>query len=62
MSAGTYWKREIQAADKCSPKRGAERRTDRLRSVLRRLDPAVANRAWREYADAVERLINNYSR
>lgn len=62
MSGSAYWTKEIRAATARSPKRGFEKRVDRLRGVLRRVDPVVANRAWREASDDVDRLIARYSR
>ncbi|WP_042422225.1 hypothetical protein [Streptacidiphilus anmyonensis] len=63
MAAGSaYWAGVIRKADKESPKRGFERRADRLRSVLQHVDPVVATRAWREAGDALQTLLNRYDR
>ncbi|MDR3081045.1 MAG: hypothetical protein LBV60_08975 [Streptomyces sp.] len=62
MSGSTYWTKEIKRAQKRSPKEGATRRMDRLRSVLRDLDPVVANRAWGEIGDALQRITDRYSK
>jgi hypothetical protein len=35
---------------------------DRLRSTLRDLDPVVANRAWGEIGEALQRITDRYSR
>lgn len=61
MSGSTYWPREIKRADKRSPKEGATRRLDRLRSTLRDLDPVVANRAWGEIGEALQRITDRYT-
>lgn len=61
MGGSAYWSREIKRAAARSPKAGAVRRLDRLRSVLRQLDPVVANRAWREVGDALQIIIDRYS-
>ncbi|MFE7958682.1 hypothetical protein [Streptomyces sp. NPDC057413] len=62
MGGSAYWTKEIKRADARSPKEGATRRLDRLRGVLRDLDPAVANRAWREVGDALQQITDRYSR
>lgn len=62
MSGTTYWTKEIKRKDRVSPKEGAVRRLDRLRSVLRDLDPVVANRAWGEIGDALQRITDRYSK
>ncbi|MCX4786487.1 hypothetical protein OG369_09915 [Streptomyces sp. NBC_01221] len=62
MSGFAYWPKEIKRADRRSPKEGATRRLDRLRSTLRDLDPVVANRAWSEIGDALQRITDRYSR
>jgi hypothetical protein len=62
VSGSTYWTKEIKRAQKRSPKEGATRRMDRLRSVLRDLDPVVANRAWGEIGDALQRITDRYSK
>lgn len=62
MSGSKYWTGEIKRADKKSPKEGAVRRMDRLRSALRDLDPVVANRAWREIGDALQGITDRYSK
>lgn len=62
MSAAAYWNKTIKASTARSPKQGALKRLDRLRGVLMRLDPVVANRAWREVCDALDRIIERYSR
>ncbi|WP_030888292.1 hypothetical protein [Streptomyces sp. NRRL S-1868] len=56
-----YWAQEIKKAERRSPKEAAARRLDRLRSVLRRIDPALANRAWREVGDSVQRITDRYT-
>lgn len=61
MRGATYWPKEIKQKDRVSPKTGAIRRLDRLRSVLRDLDPEMANRAWREVGDALQRITDRYS-
>lgn len=61
MRGAAYWPKEIKQADRISPKTGATRRLDRLRSVLRDLDPVVANRAWREVGDALQAITDRYS-
>lgn len=61
VRGSAYWQREIKRKDRVSPKTGTLRRIDRLRSVLRGLDPVLANRAWRELGDAVDRLTDRYS-
>ncbi|MFF5638252.1 hypothetical protein [Streptomyces sp. NPDC012825] len=62
MSGSTYWTKEIRRADGRSPKEGATKRLDRLRGVLREVDPAVANRAWREVGDALQKITERYTR
>lgn len=62
MSGSMYWPKEIKRADRRSPKEGATRRLDRLRSALRDLDPVVANRAWTEIGDALQQITERYSR
>ncbi|MEU2179876.1 hypothetical protein [Streptomyces thermolilacinus] len=62
MSGSAYWSKEIRKADQRSPKEGAAKRMDRLRGVLRDLDPAVANRAWREVGDAIQKITDRYTR
>lgn len=61
MRGAAYWPKEIKRKDRVSPKEGALRRLDRLRSTLRDLDPVVANRAWREVGDALQRITDRYS-
>ena len=61
MRGAAYWPKEIKRKDDMSPKTGAVRRLDRLRSVLRDLDPVVANRAWREVGDALQAITDRYS-
>jgi len=61
VSGTTYWAKEIKRKDRVSPKEGAVRRLDRLRSVLRDLDPVVANRAWSEVGDALQRITDRYT-
>lgn len=61
MRGAAYWPKEIKQKDRVSPKEGATRRLDRLRSVLRDLDPVVANRAWREVGDALQRITDRYT-
>lgn len=60
MSGSTYWSREIKRADARSPKAGAVRRLDRLRSRLAGLDPVVADRAWRDISDALQQIADRY--
>ncbi|MFJ3878047.1 hypothetical protein ACIPW5_11365 [Streptomyces sp. NPDC090077] len=62
MSGSAYWAKEIKRRDAKSPKEGAIRRLDRLRSELRDLDPVVANRAWREVADVLQAITDRYAR
>ncbi|WP_434600215.1 hypothetical protein [Streptomyces sp. A5-4] len=62
MSGSAHWTKEIRKADKRSPKEGATKRLDRLRGVLRGVDPVVANRAWREVGDSLQRITDRYSR
>lgn len=62
MSGSPYWPKEIKRADARSPKDGATRRLDRLRSQLRDLDPVIATRAWREIADALQLISDRYSK
>ncbi|MEU5772688.1 hypothetical protein ABZ819_05205 [Streptomyces venezuelae] len=61
MHGAAYWPKEIRRADRISPKTGATRRLDRLRGTLARLDPVVANRAWREVGDALQRITDRYT-
>jgi hypothetical protein len=61
VSGSTYWPTEIKRADRRSPKAGATRRLDRLRSTLRDLDPVVANRAWGEIGEALQRITDRYT-
>lgn len=61
MSGSTYWPKEIKRLDKRSPKAGAIRRLDRLRSISRSLDPVVANRMWGEARDALQPIIDRYT-
>lgn len=61
MRGAAYWPKEIKRKDGVSPKEGAIRRLDRLRSTLRDLDPVVANRAWREVGEALQRITDRYS-
>ncbi|MCY0959961.1 hypothetical protein [Streptomyces sp. H27-H5] len=60
--SSNYWTKEIKRADTTSPKTGATRRMDRLRSTLRQVDPVIANRAWQEAADALQRITERYTR
>ncbi|MFI8287420.1 hypothetical protein ACIF84_30780 [Streptomyces albidoflavus] len=62
MSGSAWWNREIRKADKASPRQGAFKRMDRLRGQLQRLDPEVANRAWREVGDSLQRITDRYTR
>lgn len=62
MSGSAYWSKEIRKADARSPKEGATKRLDRLRGVLREADPVVANRAWREVGDALQKITERYTR
>ncbi|MGW6531444.1 hypothetical protein [Streptomyces venezuelae] len=61
MRGAAYWPKEIKRADRSSPKMGALRRMDRLRSTLQHLDPVMANRAWREVGDALQRITDRYT-
>jgi hypothetical protein len=60
--SSNYWTKEIKRADAASPKTGATRRMDRLRSILRQVDPVIANRAWQEAADALQHITERYTR
>lgn len=62
VRASTYWTKAIGAASRRSPKEGAEKRMDRLRGVLRGVNPVVANRAWREVGDALDNITTRYTR
>ncbi|GHH58032.1 hypothetical protein [Streptomyces candidus] len=62
MRGAAYWPTEIKRKDRVSPKAGAIRRLDRLRSVLRDLDPELANRAWREVGAALQSITDRYAR
>jgi hypothetical protein len=62
VGGSAYWTKEIKRAETRSPKEGAIRRLDRLRSVLRDVDPVVANRAWREVGDALQQITARYTR
>lgn len=62
MSGSAYWAKELKRKDAKSPKEGATRRMDRLRSALRDLDPVVANRAWREVGDALQAITDRYAK
>lgn len=62
MSGSAYWAKELKRRDAKSPKEGAVRRLDRLRSTLRGLDPVVANRAWREISDALQAIHDRYAK
>ncbi|RNG31098.1 hypothetical protein [Streptomyces botrytidirepellens] len=57
-----YWTNEIKQADKRSSKEGATKRLDRLRGVLQRVDPVVANRAWREVSDTLQQITVRHTR
>ncbi|MFI9772440.1 hypothetical protein ACIHJG_37155 [Streptomyces sp. NPDC052415] len=57
-----HWTNEIKQADKRSPKEGATKRLDRLRGVLQRVDPVVANRAWREVSDTLQQITVRHTR
>ena len=57
-----YWTDEIKRADKRSPKEGATKRLDRLRGVLQRVDPVVANRAWRDVSDTLQQITVRHTR
>jgi hypothetical protein len=61
VRGAAYWPKEIKRKDGVSPKEGALRRLDRLRSTLRDLDPVVANRAWREVGVGLQRNNHPYS-
>jgi hypothetical protein len=62
MGGSAFWIKEIRKADGRSPKEGAAKRLDRLRGVLRKVDPVVANRAWREVADALQQITDRHAR
>ncbi|MDG9709689.1 hypothetical protein [Streptomyces sp. DH10] len=62
VRASAHWTNEIKQADKRSSKDGATKRMDRLRGVLQRVDPVVANRAWREVADVLQKITDRYTR
>lgn len=62
MGGSAYWNREVRRADSRSPKEGALKRLDRMRGALGGLDPVVANRAWREVGDALQRITDRYTR
>lgn len=62
MSGSAHWAKEIRKADARSPKQGAAKRLDQLRGVLRGVDPVLANRAWREVGDAIQKITERYSR
>ncbi len=57
-----YWANAIKQADGRSPKEGATKRLDRLRGVLQRVDPVVANRAWREVSDTLQQITVRHTR
>ncbi|MBP5888714.1 hypothetical protein F3K30_43425 [Streptomyces sp. LBUM 1487] len=57
-----YWTNEIKRADRRSPKEGATKRLDRLRGVLQRVDPVVANRVWREVSDNLQQITVRHTR
>ena len=61
MGGSAYWTKQIKRADARSPKEGATKRLDRLRGVLQRADPVVANRAWREVGDTLQRITDRHS-
>ncbi|MEV6841058.1 hypothetical protein AB0N17_42395 [Streptomyces sp. NPDC051133] len=60
--ASAHWTNEIKQADKRSPKEGATKRLDRLRGVLQRVDPVVANRAWRDVSDTLQQITVRHTR
>ncbi|TVZ90468.1 hypothetical protein [Streptomyces sp. BK340] len=62
VRGSAYWTKEIREADARSAKEGAIKRLDRLRGVLRDPDPVIANRAWRDVRDALQRITDRYSR
>lgn len=62
MGRSTYWPREVRQADRKSAKQGAVRRMDRLRSELAALDPAVADRAWRDVGEVLQKITDRYAR
>ncbi|MGP3777090.1 hypothetical protein ACTWJ8_40280 (plasmid) [Streptomyces sp. SDT5-1] len=62
MGGSKHWNTEIKKADARSPKEGAIKRLDRLRSELQKLDPAVANRAWNEVRVSLQQITERYSR
>ncbi|WP_086796991.1 hypothetical protein [Streptomyces caniscabiei] len=57
-----YWTNEIKRADRRSPKEGATKRLDRLRGVLQRVDPVVANRVWQEVSDNLQQITVRHTR
>ncbi|MCX4919942.1 hypothetical protein [Streptomyces sp. NBC_00687] len=57
-----YWITQVQRADRRSSKDGASVRLNRLRGVLQRVDPVVANRAWRELADDLQKITDRHTR
>ncbi|WP_331445844.1 hypothetical protein [Streptomyces xanthochromogenes] len=61
MSGSAYWPKEIKRLDRRSPKAGAIRRVDRLRSISRGLDPVIANRMWAEVAEALQPITDRYT-
>jgi hypothetical protein len=61
VSGSTYWPREIKRLDGRSPKAGAIRRLDRLRSISRSLDPVLATRMWGEIGAALQPIIDRYT-
>lgn len=61
MGGTSYWTKEVKRADRRSAKDGATRRLDRLRGLLQRAEPAVAERAWREVAAALQRASDRYA-
>ncbi|MFM9499903.1 hypothetical protein ACKI1Q_40775 [Streptomyces galilaeus] len=62
VRGSAHWTNEIKQADKRSRKEGATKRMDRLRGVLQRVDPVVANRAWREVGDTLQKITERYTR
>ncbi|MET8411110.1 hypothetical protein ABZV34_23910 [Streptomyces sp. NPDC005195] len=62
VRGSAYWTNEIKRADKRSPKEGATKRLDRLRGVLQKVDPVIANRAWREVSDTLQQITVRHTR
>lgn len=61
MGGTAVWTKQIERADKRSPKQGATKRLDRLRGLLKEADPEVADRVWREVSDTLQRTIDRHA-